>query len=145
MKEASWNDCLSCNSAIKITSDVQKSTSLIETANGRIEFLKRSGSADDKTINYFFEAYYSSVLEMLHALVISDGYKVNNHICLGFYMRDVLKREELFRVFDDCRYKRNSLVYYGRKMDRETAHKAIEQVKYLMKELYLLSKKKDKK
>jgi len=77
------------------------------------------------SVNYIFEGYYSSILEMLHAVVILKGYKVNNHICLGYYLRDVLKRDDLYRIFDDCRYKRNSLVYYGRKMPLETAEDAI--------------------
>ena len=58
---------------------------------------------------------------MLHSLTISKGYSVSNHICIGCYLRDVLKRDDSYRLFDDLRYKRNSLVYYGNKMDFETA------------------------
>jgi len=54
---------------------------------------------------------------------------------VGFYLRDVLKRKDLFLIFNDLRYKRNSLTYYGRKMDFETAKKTIEECKFLMKEI----------
>ena len=67
--------------------------------------------------------------------MLLDGYKVNNHICLGYYLRDVLKNDEMFRLFDDCRFKRNSLVYYGKRMDIETAKDAIEKAKKLMNKL----------
>ena len=89
---------------------------------------------DEKNANYIFEDYYSSLLEMLHAIVLLDGYKVDNHICLGYYLRDIFKREDLFRIFDDCRFKRNSLIYYGTRMDFEIAKDAIEKGKKLCKE-----------
>ena len=46
--------------------------------------------------NFIFEAYYSSVTEILHAILIKEGFKVKNHFCLGYYLRDVLGREDLF-------------------------------------------------
>ena len=133
MKEASWNDCIYSNSAVKITPDKEKAKSLIETAEDRMKFSIRD--LNENTANYIFEDYYSSVLELAQALVILDGYKVNNHVCLGFFLRDVLKKEDLFRLFDDCRYKRNSLVYYGKRMDFDTAKDAIEKAKKLMGKL----------
>src|SRR3989344_5608159 len=133
MKESSWGECLNYSSAIKITPDKEKAASLVETAQDRIKFSLKKLS--EKNANYVFEGYYSSILEMLHAIVVLEGYKVNNHICLGYYLRDVLKNDELFRFFDDCRFKRNSLVYYGKRMDFETAKDAIEKAKKLMNKL----------
>lgn len=133
MKESSWGECLNYSSAIKITPDKEKAASLVETAEDRIKY--SVGELTEKNANYVFEDYYSSILELLHALVLLDGYKVNNHICLGFYLRDALKKDEMFRLFDDCRFKRNSLVYYGKRMDFETAKDSIEKSKKLLKEL----------
>ncbi|NOQ38387.1 hypothetical protein GQ472_05870 [archaeon] len=124
MKESRWEECISYGSSLPVSSDMAKARSLIDTAKGRIYFLKRN-EIEVSSVNYIFEGYYSSVLEMLHALVIKKGYKVSNHICLGFYLRDVMKRDDLYRIFNDCRYKRNSLVYYGRKMPLDTAEDAI--------------------
>jgi|SRR3989344_879204 len=132
MKEASWNDCAYSHSAVKVTPDKEKAKSLIETAEGRIITARE---VNEKTANYVFEDYYSSVLELIHAIVILEGYNVSNHICLGYYIRDVLKKEELYRTFDDCRYKRNSLTYYGKRMDFETAKDAIRKAKNLIEEL----------
>ena len=69
------------------------------------------------------------------ALTILEGYKIINHICLGYYLRDVLKNQSLFRIFDDCRIKRNSLVYYGKTIDFETCRETISKSKYLINEL----------
>ena len=133
MKEASWEDCLYSNLSIRITPNKAKARSLIETAEERLTVL--SMDLNEKTGNYIFEDYYSSILEKLHALVLLDGYRVDNHVCLGYYLRDVLKSDYLFMLFEDCRFKRNSLVYYGKRMDFETAKDAIEKAKKLFKEL----------
>ncbi|MBI4144235.1 hypothetical protein HY486_03230 [Candidatus Woesearchaeota archaeon] len=142
MKEADWNECLFSGAVVKTSPDAAKAKSLVDTANGRIEYA-RAKEVNGSDVNYVFEDYYSSALELFHAFLVLQGFNVNNHICLGFYARDVLKKEGLFRLFDDCRIKRNSLVYYGRKMDSDTAKDAIDKCSQLIKELTnLLSKAK---
>lgn len=132
MKESTWNECLESNNAISITPDKAKSNSLTETAEGRIEFLSKIIIREENA-NYIFESIYTSILEILHSKLILKGFKVQNHLCLGYYLRDILKREDLFRTFDDLRYKRNSLTYYGRRMDFNTAKEAITNAKELIK------------
>jgi uncharacterized protein (UPF0332 family) len=132
--EGSWDECIESSSSISVSPDKAKAKSLIDTAIGRIHYFDAS-KINEAGANYIFEAYYSSALEMLHAMLLLRGYKVGNHICLGYYLRDVLKKDDLFRHFDDCRYKRNSLIYYGRKMDFEVAKSAIEKCKTLIKEV----------
>ncbi|RLJ03079.1 MAG: hypothetical protein DRP11_01765 [Candidatus Aenigmatarchaeota archaeon] len=132
MREASWKDCLEKNSSMRISPDIERAKSLIETSEERISIV---GEIDERNANFIFEDYYSSLLEILHALVLLNGYKVTNHICLGYYLRDILKREDLFIIFDDLRYKRNSLTYYGRRMDFGTAMESIEKSKMLIREV----------
>lgn len=133
-KESTWDECIETGASLKSTPDKAKIKSLMDTASGRIEFLSET-IIKESNANYIFENYYSSILELAHALVLWHGYKVSNHICLGYYLRDILKKEKLFRLFDDCRSKRNSLVYYGRKMDFETAKLGIEKSRQLLTEL----------
>lgn len=132
MREASWKDCLENNSAIKSSIDNSRAESLIETAQERIKLIK---TVNEKNCNFVFEDYYTSLLEFLQALIIKKGYKILNHLCLGYYLRDVLKREDLFRMFDDLRYKRNALTYYGKRMDFELCINAIEKSEKLLKEI----------
>ena len=134
MKETCWEDCLESKSSIGISPDPAKSRSLIETAKGRIEYIKEA-EVKESNANYIFENYYTSILELLHAIALSSGHKISNHICIGFYLRDVLKREDLFRLFDDLRYKRNSLTYYGKRMDFETAKISIINAQNLIKKI----------
>lgn len=133
MKDADFNDCLDSSNAVRITPDKEKARSLTEIAEERLKWASKD--VNKHNANFIFEDYYSSIIELIHSLTLIAGYKINNHICLGFYLRNVLKREELFRLFDDLRYKRNSLTYYGKKMDFEIAKDAIEKSKRLIKEL----------
>lgn len=133
MKGASWKDCIEYKQAYRVTPDKGKIKSLIEISKDRIEVLEIK--VNEKTVNYVFEDYYSSVLELLQSLMLAKGYKARNHICLGFFLRDVMERDDLFRVFDDCRFKRNSLVYYGKRMEFEVAKDALKKIKNLMGEL----------
>lgn len=135
--EKDWEECLLTNSSLKVSPNPAKARSLIDIAMGRIVFLSEN-KIKESNVNYLFEFYYSSVLELLHALLLLDGYSVGNHVCLGYYLRDILNKPELYRLFDDCRIKRNGLVYYGRRMDFETAKLGIEKCQKLIKELNVL-------
>jgi uncharacterized protein (UPF0332 family) len=134
MNEKTWEDCLSEGDVRNVSKDIKKSESLIRTAEGRVKFFEIQIINED-TADYIFEGYYTSIIEFLHSIIISKGYNISNHICIGCYLRDVIKRNDLYRIFDDIRYKRNSLVYYGNRMDFETAKQAIEKCKKLYKEL----------
>lgn len=133
-KESTWEECIESSASLKVTPNKFKVKSLIDTARGRVQFLAEI-KIKESNANYIFESYYTSVLELMHALVLLQGYKVSNHICLGYYLRDILQKENLFRIFDDCRSKRNLLVYYGRNMNFETAKLGLEKSKELIAEL----------
>jgi len=132
MKEANWADCLTNKSAKTVTPDLNRAESLIETAKERISLIQK---VNEKNCNFVFEDYYTSLLELLQAKTFKKGFNILNHLCLGYYLRDVLNRGDLYLLFDDLRYKRNSLTYYGSRMDFETAKQAIEKCKKMIKEL----------
>ena len=132
MKEADWNDCIVKNTARKITPDKKRAESLKETAHMRIQQITY---ITEQNCNFVFEDYYISLLELLQAQAFTQGYNILNHVCIGFYIRDVLKREDLYMKFDDVRYKRNSLTYYGSRMDYNTAKQAIQKCKRIIKEI----------
>lgn len=136
---ASWDECLFKYFAVKVTTNKARIRSLLETAEARVEFASEIVLTDGSA-NFIFEDYYTSVLEIVEALALVNGFKIKNHICIGYYLRDVMKRAELFRLFDDCRYKRNGLTYYGDRMDFETAKETLEKTKVLLVELKKLIK-----
>ncbi len=132
MKASNFKECLENNIIRKITSDIKRAESLFETAFERISIIKE---INEKNANFVFEDYYTSILEVLQALSFKEGFNILNHLCLGYFLREYLDREDLYFIFDDLRYKRNSLTYYGIKMDFEIALVAIEKSKKLLGEL----------
>lgn len=134
MKESSWDDCIFANKAVKVSPDRQKAKSLIKTARERIEFIKAI-QLTERNARFVFEDYYTSLIEVVHALAILDGFKIENHVCLGFYIKQVLNNEKLFVLFGNCRYDRNSVVYYGKSMDMETARLDIAKANVIISEL----------
>ncbi|MFT4309661.1 MAG: hypothetical protein ACMXYL_04190 [Candidatus Woesearchaeota archaeon] len=132
MKEADWEDCLYNNTARIISPDCGRARSLIETADERISLINE---VNERNCNFVFEDYYASIVEIIQARLFLLGFNVLNHVCLGFYLRDVMNRDDLFNIYDDLRYKRNSLTYYGTRMDYATAKQAIMLSKKMIKEL----------
>ena len=130
---ADWNDCSNKNFSVKITPDKSRAKSLLETSLERIKYVNKD--LNENTANFIFEDYYTSILEILEAIILLKGYKVYNHVCLGFYLRDNLNRKDLFEIFNSLRFKRNHLVYYGKKMEFEIAKKTINDSKKLLFEL----------
>ena len=98
MKETNWADCLTNKSAKTITPDIKRAESLIETAKERISLIKK---VNEKNCNFVFEDYYTSLLELLQARTFKKGFNILNHLCLGYYLRDILNRSDLYILFDD--------------------------------------------
>lgn len=140
MNQESWKDCLSEYTAIKSTPDAQRAKALIETAKARIK-ANSAMPVTEENSNFIFEAHYTSALEYLQALVLIQGFRISNHLCIGYYIKDMLKEQKLFTIFDNCRKERNALTYYGKFLRHEIAEKRIKELKVLIDDI---GKKTDK-
>ena len=105
-KQSSWQECINTNATRIRTPDTQKAQSLTKIANQRQEFLL-STPLSQKNANFIFEGLYSCLIEHLHAHLLKQGYHVLNHICLGYYLRDILSRADLYEQFTTLRVRRN--------------------------------------
>lgn len=128
-----WKECLE-NNVKKINPDILRAKSLIETSKERISIINE---INQRNSNFVFEDYYTSMIEIIQALAFQKGYNILNHICLGYFIKEVLNKENVFWIFEDLRYKRNSLTYYGKRMDFPIAKHAIKDcqkiIDYLLK------------
>ena len=121
-----WSECQ--NYSRKVKPDFERSRSLRKIA------LKRIGCmAEISDLNFKFEANYSSLLEIFHSKAIELGYKIENHVCLGLFVKEVLGNLDAYRIFDDSRLKRNTLVYYGGEMTLKIAKDSISKIMNLIK------------
>ncbi|MDD9952842.1 MAG: hypothetical protein OXR66_00735 [Candidatus Woesearchaeota archaeon] len=81
---------------------------------------------------------YAAVLEVLHALALLDRFTVRNHLCFTYFLRDYHNRHDLSVLFDRCRKKRNSLVYYGKLLTAAEVEQRTQDTYTLLHELSLI-------
>ena len=106
--------------------------SLIEMANIN-EATVRNAKIDGINISSYVSLAYDSLREVLEAICISKGYKVLSHICIAELLKELFEDFD-YDEFDRLRYIRNSINYYGTKIEFEQGKEIINKI-FLMKKL----------
>jgi len=107
--------------------------SLIEMSKIK-ELAVSSAKIDKINISAYVSLAYDALREILEAICISRGYKVLSHICIGELLKDVLGAD--YAEFDRLRWTRNSINYYGIKVDFEQGKEIIDKI-FVMKNKFL--------
>lgn len=97
-----WRECIQHGEVFRIQVDPDKARGLQETAINRLNFLESLEVKTD-SVNFLFEGYYASLIEVVHALAIFQGYKIMNHECSGAFVREYFQDAQLHNIFDKCR------------------------------------------
>ena len=105
--------------------------SLIEMSNIKEETVK-AADINEKNVCAYISLAYDSLREILEALCILKGYKVLSHICIGEFLKDVFEDFD-YEEFDRLRWIRNSINYYGEKVDFEQGKEIINKI-FIIKE-----------
>ncbi len=108
----------------KINKELIKS--LIEMSKIKEDTIK-SANINEKNISAYFSMAFESLREILEALCISFGYKVTSHFCLGELLKKLIKDFD-FNEFDRIRYARNSINYYGTKIEFQQGKELIKKM-----------------
>jgi hypothetical protein len=69
--------------------------------------------------------------------MFKKGYNILDHLSIGYYIKDILKRQDIFELFDKYRKIRNNIIYYGKTIDYSTSQEALND----LRELYEFVKK----
>ena len=112
-----WEDCVERGTARKDRPDFQRAKSLFSMAEARLDVIKEI-EMDDESASVIFTMTYESILEFAHALAALKGYKILDHICIKAFLEDIGIRS-IAAKFDIYRKNRNSINYYGKKLDRK--------------------------
>jgi len=111
--------------------------SLIEISNIKEETIN-SARLNERNISAYVSMAYESLREILEAICISKGYKINSHLCLGEFLKKLLKNFD-FNEFDRLRYIRNGINYYGTQIEFKQGKEIIQKIfsfkKNVLKEL----------
>ncbi len=90
--------------------------------------LEKKIELSDKTANMFVKSCYDILMELIRAKMLLDGYNSSGfgaHEAEVSYLRIIGFSESEVQFFDQLRYFRNGMLYYGSVMDRAYAGKVI--------------------
>ena len=118
------NECFKKGLIKKTKADNELISSLVEMSNIK-ESAVKTAKIDNINISAYVSLAYDSLRELLEALCISKGYKVLSHICIGELLKDILDEFD-YDDFDRLRYIRNSINYYGEKVDFDQGNEIIK-------------------
>jgi len=110
-----WEICKS-DFIKKVEIDKPQIMSIIETAESRLNFLRRS-KVTSETVSFVIEGYYEVIKELLTALLLKNGFRSKNHQCLiSFFYHNYKEYELEANLILRLSFLRNRLNYYGEKI-----------------------------
>ena len=115
----------------KATPNRMRADSLTAEAEKRKRFVKElleKIKISDENANYYIESAYDTIMELLRAKLIIDGYKSHGegaHEAEISYLRKIGFSEHDARFANALRYNRNGIKYYGKSFEKHYAESAI--------------------
>jgi hypothetical protein len=134
-----FNECIKKKIAKEVTKDEELIASLIKTSQNKLD----SGSKlelNDITSSSKISLLYDSLRELLEALAIKNGYKIYNHECYTYFLKEILNESNKGDEFDDLRKIRNSINYYAKDISIKEAEDVLERLRKLRGEILKLLK-----
>jgi hypothetical protein len=130
---------LNSGKAKKVLPNKIRASSLFKSSIQAVETAKEI-PLTVKTSKTILREFYEGMREYCEAIGYLRGYKFLDHESIGFFLRDILKEQSLFKKFDRYRKLRNGINYYGDDIDVETVKEAVSEIPILVKELEKYSK-----
>ncbi len=131
---------LKCGKVKKVMPNKIRASSLFKSSVQAIETAKAI-PLDIITSKTILRELYEGLREYCEAIGYLNGYKFLDHESIGFFLRDVLKEQSIFKKFDRYRRLRNGINYYGNDIEIETVKDAISEIPKIIKKLKSYYKK----
>lgn len=125
-----WNECLKKRIAKKIRTDNELIKSLRKTSENKTKSEKKLKLTPVTSASKISLAY-DSLREILEALSIKEGYKIYNHECYTYFLKEILKQSLNGDEFDELRKIRNSINYYGKDITINEAEDILKRINKL--------------
>ncbi|MBU1245657.1 MAG: hypothetical protein KKH88_02915 [Nanoarchaeota archaeon] len=122
-----WEECNKKDLVKEVKADKNLTNSLIKSSEKK---LKTQSLLDlnETTATSKISLSYEALRELLEALAISNGFKIYNHECYYAFLKEILKKNDLGREFDNFRKLRNAINYYGKDISKEEAKEIMENI-----------------
>ncbi|MBU2589175.1 MAG: hypothetical protein KKB39_00255 [Nanoarchaeota archaeon] len=132
-----WKGCIKKNLVKEIKVDENLIKSLISSAKVKID---AEESIEGKFSEPKISLIYDALRMFLEALALKNKYKIYNHECYVFFLKEILKKSDFAYQFDKARKIRNAINYYGKRISEKESRQIIKEIKLLIKELQNLLK-----
>ena len=120
--------------AKEIKKNKNRAKSLVKSSDASIKTAKII-PINEISLKSIFRELYEGFRECCEALGYSKGYKFLDHESIGFFLRDILNEQIIFKRFDRYRKLRNGINYYGNDIETETVKEAVSEIPKLVQNL----------
>jgi len=128
-----FEDCKRKRIAKEVQPDENLINSLLRTSRNKLESEKQLSLSQITTSSKITLAY-DALRELLEALALKNSFKIYNHECYIYFLKEILNQSDLGDRFDEIRKTRNKINYYGKELD-------IEEAKAVLAEIYSITGK----
>mgnify|MGYP001611765529 CR=1 FL=1 len=134
-----FDECIKKRIAKEVKEDKELISSLIKTSQNKLDSEKKL-ELSEVTSGSKISLLYDSLRELLEALAIKNGYKIYNHECYAYFLKEILNESNKGDEFDELRKIRNSINYYAKDISVEEAKEVLERIRKLRGEIIKLLK-----
>jgi len=127
-----WLSCKKQGLVKETKEDKNKIASLIRIAEEKI---KASNSLS--SLHYYskISLLYDAIRTYLECISAKEGYKIYNHECYTFFLKEILKKDLIAEEFDKYRKIRNGINYYGKEISKEESEKIIKDMNHFINKI----------
>ena len=132
-----FNDCLKKRIAKEVKQDGELIKSILKTSQNKLDSQNKLELNEITSISKI-SLLYDSLREVLEALAIKRGYKIYNHECYTYFLKEIVNESSKGDEFDELRKIRNGLNYYGKDISIEEARNVLKRIRTLLEEILKL-------
>jgi hypothetical protein len=129
-----WTECKKKFLAKEIKPDKNLINSIIGSSKKK-ENTQKSIDLNDETASSKLSLAYDSLRELLEALSILKGYKIYNHECYTYFLKEILNELSLGTKFDKLRKIRNLVNYYGKEISPEEVTSLLKDIEGISRDI----------
>jgi len=134
-----FKECTRKRIAKEVTKDEELIKSLLKTSQNKSHSEKKL-ELNEMTSVSKISLLYDSLRELLEALALKNGFKIYNHECYTYFLKEMLNESAKADEFDDLRKIRNSINYYGKEISIQEAKVVLERLENLRYQILELLK-----
>ncbi|MCD6575762.1 MAG: hypothetical protein J7K73_01225 [Nanoarchaeota archaeon] len=127
-------DCLESGNVRRGSQDKNLAKARLNMAKNKLRdariLLKNKGS-----IANVFTLYYDAFLETAHAIAAINGFKIYNHECITYFLKEFINESDIGSLFEECRKLRNKINYYGETLEDAVGKRLIQKITNAIKRM----------